>query len=72
MLQHFQIQSLYEDKRLPGWTFSFYFHQQKIAGIYYSDGKIEWTSKAPDEPDNSALQKQVHDLMIFHIYDQQR
>ncbi|MBW8349626.1 YheE family protein [Bacillus sp. IITD106] len=72
MLQHFQIQSLYKEKKLPGWLFSFYFGQQKFKGIYHPDGTIEWQSKSPEGKHLSVLEKQIHDLMIYHIYDHQR
>lgn len=72
MLQHFQIQSLYKEKLLPGWLFSFYFRQQKFNGIYHPNGKIEWQSISPDEQYILLLEKQIHDLMIYHIYDNQR
>ncbi|MEK3887542.1 DUF5342 family protein [Bacillus sp. FSL K6-3431] len=72
MLQHFQFQSLFADKRLPGWTFSFYLKQQKYAGVYHPDGNIEWSNNKPEHGHLDKLQKQIHDLMIYHIYDEQR
>ncbi|HBZ10096.1 MAG TPA: hypothetical protein DEO65_09500 [Bacillus bacterium] len=72
MLQHFQYQPLYRDERIPGWTFSFYFSGIRMNGIYQQDGKIEWTSGKPDREIENILEKQVHDLMIFHVYDLKR
>ncbi|MBS4177523.1 YheE family protein [Lederbergia citrea] len=72
MLLHFQVQSLYEDKRLPGWRFSFYFNRCKYEGTYHPDGSIQWMSLAPKEQDQAILEKQIHDLMLYHIYDTQR
>lgn len=72
MLQHFQFNPMYKDKRIPGWTFSFYFKGKRIEGIYHQNGKIEWTSEKPDIKYENGLQKQVHDLMLFHVYDQER
>ncbi|MBT2691113.1 YheE family protein [Bacillus sp. ISL-47] len=69
MLTHFQFKPLYENKQLPGWTFSFYFQKQKIAGIYHPDGKIEWTSGKPGSQAED-LKSQIHELMLFHVYDQ--
>ncbi|CAM4063471.1 DUF5342 family protein [Lederbergia lenta] len=71
-MQHFQVQSLYADKRLPGWTFSFYLNQHKYTGIYHSNGNIEWTINQPDDEHINKIQTQIHDLMIYHIYDEQR
>ncbi|HEY4553837.1 MAG TPA: YheE family protein [Bacillaceae bacterium] len=72
MLQHFQYQSLYEDKRLPGWKFSFYHNGSRFEGLYHASGKIEWSSQAPEGAVEPVLQKQIHDLMLYHVYDQQR
>lgn len=72
MLQHFQYKPLYKDERIPGWTFSFYFSGKRIEGNYQQDGTIVWTSGKPDREHENALKKQVHDLMLFHVYDQQR
>ncbi|CAM3514650.1 YheE family protein [Cytobacillus oceanisediminis] len=69
MLTHFQFKPLYENKQLPGWTFSFYFKKQKITGIYHPDGKIEWTSGKPASREEE-LKSQIHELMLFHVYDQ--
>ncbi|MBS4210713.1 DUF5342 family protein [Bacillus sp. FJAT-50079] len=72
MLTHFQIQSLYEDQRLPGWLFSFYFQQAKHQGIYLPNGTIKWSTKQIEPEQIGQIEKQIHDLMIFHIYDRQR
>ncbi|MCR2821089.1 YheE family protein [Lederbergia panacisoli] len=70
MLQHFQFRTLFDEKTLPGWVFSFYYQQVKYKGIYHSDGSIDWQSKSPDETDIMNLEKHIHDLMIYHVYDQ--
>ncbi|RST75152.1 hypothetical protein D4T97_007790 [Siminovitchia acidinfaciens] len=70
MLQHFQYHPLYKDKRIPGWTFSFYFSGKRLEGIYHQDGKIDWTSEAPDTSHENNLKRQLHDLMLYHVYDQ--
>ncbi|MBS4218138.1 DUF5342 family protein [Bacillus sp. FJAT-49711] len=69
MLQHFQIRSLFDEKELPGWIFSFYYQQCKYNGTYHSNGKIEWQSEPPDKASLMNVEKQIHDLMIYHIYD---
>ncbi|GLB58771.1 YheE family protein [Cytobacillus sp. NCCP-133] len=68
MLTHFQFKPLYVNKQLPGWTFSFYFKKQKIAGIYHPDGKIEWTSGNPASQEGE-LKSQIHQLMLYHVYE---
>lgn len=71
MILHFQFQSMFSNQQLPGWTFSFYFQQTKMTGLYQADGQIHWTSNVPDNV-KTELEKQVHDLMIFHVYDRMR
>jgi hypothetical protein len=69
MISHFQFKSIYEHQQLPGWTFSFYFQKQKFTGIYHPNGTIEWTSAAPQEENESSLIGQIHELMLFHVYE---
>lgn len=54
---------------MPGWHFSFYFQKLKYAGIYHQNGEIEWTSSMPSEEIAEALKTQIHELMLFHVYD---
>lgn len=67
MLQHFQYQSMYENTQLPGWTFSFFFKNERYIGEYLPDGQINWTGNTPPEEEN--IKKMIHELMIFHVYD---
>ena len=69
MITHFQFKPLFENKDMPGWHFSFYFKKQKYTGIYHPNGDIEWTSNTPMEESVDALQAQIHELMLFHVYD---
>ncbi len=69
MITHFQYKSIYENKQLPGWTFTFYFKKQKYSGIYHPTGKVEWTSTTPQTVDIPLLERQIHELMVFHVYD---
>lgn len=68
MILHFQYKPLYH-KKLPGWKFSFYYKSKKIEGIYNQNGKIEWLLGRPDEQIEEDLKKQIHELMLFHVYD---
>lgn len=54
---------------IPGWHISFYYKKQKYNGIYHQDGKIEWTDHQPTAEDLQKLEKQIHELMLFHVYD---
>ncbi|KKB35628.1 YheE family protein [Bacillus thermotolerans] len=67
MLLHFQYKPLYKEQKLPGWSFSFYYHKQRLTGNYFSDGTIEWLSDIPQEREQ--LEQQIHELMLFHVYD---
>ncbi|MFC4411566.1 YheE family protein [Chungangia koreensis] len=67
MLHHFSFKPMYENKQLPGWTFSFYYKQQPFSGEYQKDGSITWTGPTP--PNEDELKKMIHELMLFHVYD---
>lgn len=43
-----------------------------MEGVYHKNGRIEWKLERPVSQYETALEKQVHDLMLFHVYDQQR
>ncbi|MFX3673770.1 MAG: YheE family protein [Paenisporosarcina sp.] len=67
MLQHFSFKPMYENKQLPGWTFSFFYKQVRFNGEYLPDGSILWLGEIP--PDEDVLKKMIHELMLFHVYD---
>jgi hypothetical protein len=69
MITHFQYKPIYQHQQLPGWTFSFYFQKQKITGIYLPNGVIEWTTNLQSSVDEALLKKQIHELMLFHVYE---
>lgn len=69
MISHFQFQPLYQNSQLPGWKFSFYFKKQHFTGIYHQAGKIEWTARQPENQDEEKLAAQIHELMLFHVYE---
>lgn len=69
MLTHFQYKSLYENSEILGWRFSFYYMKQRYSGIYHSEGRIEWSSGIPSGDFITNLESQVHELMLYHVYD---
>lgn len=69
MISHFQYKQMYQNQQLPGWTFSFYYKKQKLSGIYHQNGKIEWTSTPPEQEDEMKLSGQIHELMLYHVYE---
>ncbi|WP_075619920.1 YheE family protein [Paenisporosarcina indica] len=68
MLQHFSFKPMFENKQLPGWTFSFFYKQTRFGGEYQPDGSITWTS-GTTPPDEEIVKKMIHELMLFHVYD---
>lgn len=69
LIQHFQYKNMYENKQLPGWTFSFYFSGMKYEGNYHKNGNIEWTGNIPPANKEEDLKKQLHELMLYHVYE---
>jgi hypothetical protein len=69
VITHFQFKPLFENKDMPGWHFSFYFKKQKFTGIYHPNGDIEWTSTQPPHESADDMKAQIHELMLFHVYD---
>ncbi|KUP07922.1 hypothetical protein Q75_03965 [Bacillus coahuilensis p1.1.43] len=69
MIQHFQFKSMFKNSSIPGWTFSFYYNQQKYTGDYLKDGSIHWEAPLPSQEEEGQLKKQIHELMLFHVYD---
>lgn len=67
MITHFQWKSLYGNGELPGWSFSFFYNKQRYTGIYHKNGQIEWTGPEPD--DSQTVAKQIHELMLYHVYE---
>jgi hypothetical protein len=69
LLTHFQFKPLFENKNIPGWNFSFYYKKQRFTGIYHQTGKIEWTVNTPEQDDIETLTTQIHELMLYHVYE---
>lgn len=69
LLTHFQYKPLFENKNIPGWNFSFYFKNKRYSGVYHQSGKIEWTVNTPEQKDIDTLTSQIHELMLFHVYE---
>lgn len=67
MLQHFKFKPMFENRQLPGWDFSFFYKNERIAGEYHPDGSIIWRSHAPQ--DEEAIKTMIHELMLYHVYD---
>ena len=71
MISHFTFQSLYQTEKIPGWSFSFYYEGKRYTGVYHKDGSIEWTNALPSESSLKELESRLHELMLYHVYDNQ-
>lgn len=70
MFQHFTFQPFLSAKsRRKNYQFSFFYQNVHYHGIYHYNGKIEWNDPMPIEESRSSLEEQVHELMLFHVYD---
>ncbi len=53
---------------MPGWRLSFYYNREKVTALYHGDGEIEIV-----QPQSfiitEQLKKDIHELMVFHVYD---
>ena len=69
MIQHFSYKSLYNNSQIPGWSVSFFYQNQRYAAEYYKDGRIQFIGAAPDEENRTNVEKMIHELMLFHVYE---
>ena len=71
LISHFEWKSLYETEKIPGWKFSFYYDRKRYIGVYHKDGSITWINSTPEEEKKKELESRIHELMLFHVYDNQ-
>ena len=69
MIQHFSYKPLYENTQLPGWALSFFYKQKRYQAEYKKDGGIRYIGEAPASEDRPSVEKMIHELMLFHVYD---
>lgn len=65
MISHFQWKPLFN----KGWKISFCYKGTHYEGIYLQSGDIEWGKMYPPNHDEPALKSDIHELMLFHIYE---
>jgi hypothetical protein len=70
MIQHFHYKQLFENQSLPGWRIHFFYERQKYEAIYHPDGNVEWQSQPPNNLEN--VSQQIHELMVYHVYDHRK
>ncbi|WEG12056.1 DUF5342 family protein [Pullulanibacillus sp. KACC 23026] len=69
MFTHFTYQPfIASESRRREYQFSFYYKGTYFQGIYHFDGSIDWQNE-PDEADKKALISQIHELMLYHVYE---
>lgn len=69
MIQHFKFKPLFENTQLPGWAISFFYKQVKYQAEYKKDGSIRFIGVTPSTEDLPNVEKMIHELMLFHVYD---
>ncbi|MFP7209820.1 YheE family protein [Bacillus safensis] len=69
MISHFQWKPLFKKAQLPGWKISFFHNGTHYEGIYHKTGDIEWGSQLPPHEVEPTLKEEIHELMLFHVYD---
>ena len=69
MIQHFSFKPLYENTQLPGWALTFFYKQKRYQAEYKKDGTIIFISDAPTQEQLADVEKMIHELMLFHVYN---
>ncbi|WP_416149162.1 DUF5342 family protein [Salipaludibacillus sp. HK11] len=70
MLTHFQLKEIKNNMINQEWDFTFYYKRLFYKGKYFKDGRIQWISPSSiDQDDKVFLAGCVHDLMLYHVYE---
>ena len=69
MIQHFSFKPLYKNTQLPGWALTFFYKQKRYQAEYKKDGTITFIGDAPLQEHLADVEKMIHELMLFHVYD---
>lgn len=69
MIQHFSFKPLFENSQIPGWSISFFYLNQRYLAEYHKDGSINYLSNTPSEEQRDKVEKMIHELMLFHVYE---
>ncbi|UTR09209.1 YheE family protein [Evansella sp. LMS18] len=70
MISHFNYKEIKNNLINQEWSFSFFYKQKRYTGKYYKDGSIKWTSPEDiNEEDRKFLETAIHDLMLYHVYE---
>ncbi|MFC7391658.1 DUF5342 family protein [Scopulibacillus cellulosilyticus] len=69
MITHFTYKPFLTKSRKTDFQFSFFFNGMPYQGIYHYNGKIEWTTNEPEKAFLKDITSQIHELMLYHVYD---
>ncbi len=69
MISHFQYKPKNPKLQMGGWTFSFFHKGIRYQGTYEKNGEIRWDGEAPPGEDEKTLKSHVHELMLYHVYE---
>ncbi|MBM7646910.1 hypothetical protein JOD45_003145 [Scopulibacillus daqui] len=69
MITHFTYKPFLSKSRQTNYQFSFFFKGAAYQGIYHYNGEIEWATEEPEEAFLKDITAQIHELMLFHVYD---
>ncbi|BAB04862.1 YheE family protein [Halalkalibacterium halodurans] len=70
MISHFQWKELRNNLLRREWSFSFFTQGTYYHGIYDKEGAIHWGTPAPSDALKQTLEPKIHDLMLYHIYEE--
>ncbi len=70
MFSHFQFKEIATNSRWKkAYEFSFFHQGAHYRGYYHPNGKIDWYEPKPPSEWKDKFQSQVHELMLFHVYE---
>jgi hypothetical protein len=70
LISHFQWKELRNNLVRREWAFSFFYAGSYLTGTYHKDGSIDWNHPVPTEDKKKELEPKVHDLMLYHVYEE--
>ncbi len=69
MLTHFTYHPfIAPDSRRREYQISFFHKGTQYQAVYHYNGTITWV-EAPAQEDQAQLVSQIHELMLFHVYE---
>ncbi|WP_085522034.1 DUF5342 family protein [Tuberibacillus sp. Marseille-P3662] len=70
MLTHFTYQPFFSsENRRREYQISFFYHGKPYRAIYHYNGEVDWQTATPPDSEIEPIMSQLHELMLFHVYD---